>query len=165
MTPLTCAAARSAIETHSLLGWTGFPADCTPDQLFGIPFDAATWGVLPLGSEQTPSRTRRLELPGYHRPLARVRDAHVIMFDAMRPALSADWPTLAADLGPPDGVFDFVFTSVLMPRGEHVYAARGITVFVNPENQLILHIALYVPTTVDLYARTLRPSLEKQRLP
>lgn len=163
MAPLTCAAARTAIETHKLLGWTGLPADCTPDELFGIPFDEATWGLHPLGSTRAPSRARLLELPGYHRPLARVRGRHVVMFDAMNPVLSTDWPTLAADLGSPDALLDFVFGDVPMPRGEHVYAARGITVFVSPESQRILYVALYPPTTADSYARTLRPNLEKKR--
>lgn len=163
MTSLTCASARTAIETRELKGWTGLPAGCTPDGLFGVAFDEATWGLLPLGMAHEPSRTRLLELDGYYRPIARVRDAKVVMFDAMNPSLSTDWAGLAQSLGSPDAVEDFILAGVAMPRGEHIYAGRGITVFVNPENQRIIYIALYVPSTVDVYRQTLRPDLDKKR--
>ena len=163
MTALTCASARAAIETRELKGWTGLPAGCSSDELFGVPFDEASWGLLPLGEAHQPSRTRLLELGGYYRPIARVRDAKVVMFDAMNPSLSMDWAALAPTLGAADAIEDFTFSGVVMPRGEHIYASRGITVFVNPENQRIVYVALYAPTSVDVYRRSLRPDLDKQR--
>lgn len=163
MTSSTCASARAAIETRELKGWTGLPAGCSPDALFGVAFDEASWGMMPLGARHEPSRTRLLELGGYYRPLARVRDAKVIMFDAMNPSLATDWAALSQSLGNPDAVEDFMFAGVSMVRGEHIYAGRGITVFVNPENQRVVYVALYVPTTVDVYRKTLQPDLDKKR--
>jgi len=49
-----------------------------------------------------------------------------------------------------------------MPAGERVYAKRGLTIFVNPENHAVVYISVYVTTTVDEYARRLRPPREKR---
>jgi hypothetical protein len=49
-----------------------------------------------------------------------------------------------------------------MPAGELVYARRGLTIFLNPENQAIAYLSVYTPTTIDEYARRLRPSREKR---
>jgi hypothetical protein len=48
-----------------------------------------------------------------------------------------------------------------MAGGEHIYAGRGITVVVNPDNQFVVHVAVYPPTTVADYLERLRPSLSK----
>jgi hypothetical protein len=49
-----------------------------------------------------------------------------------------------------------------MPAGEPVFARRGLTIFLNPENQVVAYITVYVPTTADEYARRLRPPREKR---
>jgi len=108
MAPMTCDAARRAMETHRFTGWRGLPQHCTPDALFGVPFDDQ-WGGQPLGSDFGPARTHLLELGGYYRPMAYVREGHAVMFDAMTPALDGGWPVLAADLGTPEATFDWVF--------------------------------------------------------
>jgi hypothetical protein len=41
-----------------------------------------------------------------------------------------------------------------MPAGELVYAKRGLTVFLNPENQAIAYVTVYVPTTIEEYAHS-----------
>jgi len=87
----------------------------------------------------------------------------VVMFEAGMPELADDLPTLLASLGPPDEVADFVFRDVTMAGGEHVFARRGVTLFVNPENQRVLHVALYSPTTVAAYRDRLRLDLSSRR--
>jgi hypothetical protein len=163
MPPHTCADARTAIENRRFEGWSGLPPDCTPDALFGVAFDDATWGQLPLGAAHRPTRSRLLELTGYYRPLARVRDGVVVLFEGSNPALAGDVAGLLTSLGKADEVADFVFRDVPMPKGEHAYASRGITLFVNSDTMRLLHVALYRPTTVDSYRRELRPELEESR--
>jgi hypothetical protein len=158
----TCADARTAIEARRLAGWTGLPAGCQPDALFGVALDES-WGQLPLGAALEPTRSRLLELPGFYRPMARVRDGAVVMFEAGMPELADDLPALLASLGPPDDVADFVFRDVTMTGGERVFARRGVTLFVNPENQRVLHVALYSPTTVETYRARLRLDLSARR--
>ena len=156
----TCETARRAIENRRFVGWRGLPAGCTPDALFGVAFDN-TWGLRELGDAFAPARMHILELRGYYRPLATVRDTTVVMFDGMNPELEAGWDALSRDLGTPEAARDFEFGTIAMTGGERVHASRGITVFVNPENQFVLHIAVYAPTTVDDYVHQLRPSLKK----
>src|SRR5262249_37031208 len=109
MPPHTCADARAAIENRRFEGWSGLPPDCTPDALSGVAFDDATWGQLPLGVAHHPTRSRLLELTGYYRPLARVRDGVVVLFEGSNPALAGDVAGLLSSLGKADEVADFVF--------------------------------------------------------
>jgi hypothetical protein len=157
----TCDAAKQAIEARRFVGWRGLPPGCAPDVMFGIKLDD-TWGVMPLGSSFEKARSHLVELTGYGRALAYARDGGVAMFDAMAPQLDGGWPTLSADLGAPDATFDWIFGTVAMPSGELVYAKRGLTIFLNPENQAVAYISGYVPTTVEEYARRLRPPREKR---
>jgi len=159
--PMTCGAAKHAIEARQFAGWHGLPAGCASDALFGIRLDD-TWGAMPLGSTFEKARSHLVELPGYGRALAYVRDSAVAMFDAMAPQLDGGWPALSADLGPPEATFDWIFGTIAMPAGERVYAKRGLTIFVNPENHAVVYISLYVATAVDEYARRLRPPREKR---
>lgn len=160
-TPMTCDAAKRAIESRRFVGWRGLPAGCAPDAVFGIKLDD-TWGAMPLGSSFAKARTHLIELEGYGRALAYVRDSAVALFDAMSPDLDGGWPALSTDLGAPDATFDWTFGTIAMPAGELVYAKRGLTIFLNPENRVVAYITVYVPTTIDEYARRLRPPREKR---
>lgn len=156
----TCEDARQAIRGGRFVGWRGLPRGCTPEALFGVAFDES-WGLRKLGDEHDAARMRLLDLAGYYRPLANVRDGAVVMFDGTNPVLDGGWSALSADLGTPDATRDFGYGSVTMAGGERIHAARGITVFLNPENQVVVHIAVYPATTLDDYERRLRPSLDK----
>ena len=160
----TCEAARQAIEARRFIGWRGLPAECSPDVLFGVDLDNQ-WGELPLGETFGPARSRLLDINGYYRPMAYARDGNVVMFDGMNPALDYDWTELSDSLGPPDAILDWVHGTVDMPGGELVYASRGITIFLNPENDFVIHISVYVPTTVEEYIKRLRLNRKKRRFP
>lgn len=160
-TLVTCDAAKRAIELRHFVSWRGLPAHCAPESVFGIKLDD-TWGVQPLGSSFEKARTHLIELPGYGRALAYARDGALVMFDAMSPQLDGGWPALSADLGTPEVTNDWTFGTVAMPKGELVYANRGLTIFLNPENSVVVYITAYVPTTIDEYARRLRPPREKR---
>jgi hypothetical protein len=161
MTTMTCEEARHAIVARHFVGWRGLPDRCAPTALFGVALDDS-WGMLPLGASLEPARSRLLELAGYYRPLAYVRDDAPLAFDAMNPQLDGGWQALATDLGEPDATLDWVFGTVVMPGGERIYARRGITVFLNPETQAGVYVTLYASTSVDTYLKTLRPPREKR---
>lgn len=161
MTSTPCDAAKQQIERRHFIGWRGLPASCTSDALFGVVFDE-TWGAGKLGADFEPVRQRVLELAGYYRPMAYVRDGHVVAFDGMNPELDADWSALSKDLGEPDVKLDWVHGTTPMPAGERVYAQKGITVFLNPSNDFVVYVMVYAPTTVEQYTKLLRPSREKR---
>ena len=164
MKPLSCESARQAIEARLFTGWSGLPAGCSPKTLFGVALDGS-WGQRRLGSGRVAAQSRLLEISGYYRPMASVRDGAVAMFDAMNPELASGWPPLAADLGAAETTFDWWYGTVAMPGGERVYASRGITVFTNRDGDDVLHLAVYTPVSVDTYVHTLRPNLEKKLTP
>lgn len=159
--PMTCDAAKHAIDARRFVGWLGLPAGCAPDALSGVRLDD-TWGAMPLGSSFEKARSHLVELPGYGRALVYARDGAVAMFDAMAPQLDGGWPALSTDLGAPEATFDWMFGTVAMPAGELVYANRGLTIVLNPENKAVAYISAYVPTTVEEYARRLRPPRDKR---
>jgi hypothetical protein len=161
VTMMTCEEARHAIVMRRFVGWRGLPSGCSPTVLFGAALDDS-WGALPLGASREPARSRLLELAGYYRPLAYVRDDVPLAFDAMSPQLENDWQALAQDLGEPDATLDWVFGTVVMPGGERIYARHGITVFLNPETEAVVYVTLYGSTTVDTYLKMLRPPREKR---
>jgi hypothetical protein len=156
-----CESARRAIEARHFAGWDGLAPGCTPLALFGVPLDDS-WGQLPLGETFQPTRSRLLDLAGYYRPIAHVRETCVVMFDCTNPSLDVDWAALMADLGPPELQLDWVLGTLDMPRGEYVYAGRGITVFLNPANDFVKHICVYVPTSAAEYRTSLRPNRAKR---
>jgi hypothetical protein len=163
MTVMRCEEVREAIGARRFGDWRGLPPGCTAEELFGVPLDSS-WGALPLGDGREQARSRLLELPGYYRPLAYARDGVVVAFDAMNPQLDGDPSALAESLGPPDATLDWIFGTVSMPGGEKVYAARGITLSLNPETQGVVYVTVYAPTTVESYLKRLRPPREKRPL-
>jgi hypothetical protein len=159
---ITCEDARRAIEARRFVGWTGLPAGCTPLEMFDVAPDAEL-GYRKLGA--TEARQRLLDLPGYYRPLVSVREGLVVMFDGTNPELDGGWPVLQADLGEPAAKEDFAHGTYEIPRGEWIYPERGITVFVRTDTTVVVHVAVYAPTTLERYLAELRPHLGKKLLP
>lgn len=156
-TPKTCAEAKQAIEARRFVGWRGLPANCSPDEMFGVKFDEKEWPARMLGKHST--RWLEVELTGYYEPTVSVRDNKVVMFDGMNPELAGGWAPLAADLGEPEAKLDWHRDTLLMKGGEWVYPARGITIFGRAAGNDALHIAVYSPTTLADYKASLRPDL------
>jgi hypothetical protein len=158
-----CELAQSAIRARRFAGWAGLPRGCTPEELFGVPFDD-TWGDGLVGDELVPARTRLLDMEGYYRPSAFVRDGVVVLFSGMNPQLAQPWDELRADLGEPDAVLDWVHATEPIPGGERVHARRGITVFVAADSDRVVHVAVYHPTKAVEYVRSLRLGHAKRPL-
>ena len=159
-----CRAASTAIEMRHFVGWRGLPEGCTANALFGLSPGTAL-GSTSLGRENESAGTRLLNIDGYYRPLAHVREGVVAVFDGTNPSLESGWEALRADFGTPQARFDWVHSTVLMPAGEWVYAERGLTAFVNPENGFVIHITLYSPTSVENYVQRVRAHRGKRPEP
>jgi hypothetical protein len=155
-----CSQAHDRIARVELAGWTGLPAGCPPSA-FGLSGDPEEWAVRPLGDDFRPARFRLLELTGYYRPTVSVRDGAVVLFDGMNP--QADLGAL--ELGEPEERLDYAHGTLPVDAGEWVFAARGITLFVNTTADTLLHVALYAPTTAAGYRADLRPHLGKTLRP
>lgn len=154
---MTCEDAKQAIETRRFVGWSGLPAGCTPDAMFGVPFEEEEWPTRMLGKRST--RWVQVEVAGYYSPTVSVRDGVVVLFDGMNPDLDGGWAPLAADLGEPEAKLDWYRDTLLMTGGEWVYPARGITIFGRAAGNAALHVAVYTPTTLAEYEASLRPDL------
>ncbi len=161
----SCAAARKAIENKDFVGWRGLPG-CTGGELFaGFPADLSGRPTRHLGSSASSAAFVLLELPGYYRPMANVRDGKLVLVDGMNPEIGEALPALLTDLGEPNAKLDWVFGTLPFSEREWVYAERGISLFLNTEHDKALHIALYSATDLDTYLKDVRPPLAKKRLP
>jgi len=106
-----------------------------------------------------------LDLPGWYRPMANFRDGGLILVDGMTPELDGGADPLLADLGTPATRLDGDFGTLPISQGEWLYPEHGITLFLNTTSDKVLHLALYAPTTLDVYLGSLRPPLAKRPLP
>lgn len=158
--PMTCDAAKMAIETRRFVGWTGLPEGCSPEEMFGVVFDPDEWPERTLGAEAT--RWHVLDTPGYYRPMVSARRGIVVLFDGRTPQIDGGWAPLAKDLGEAEANLEWLNGGVPTPGGEWVYPSRGITIFLDPEGNIPLHVALYAPTTLEVYETTLRPKFGKK---
>jgi hypothetical protein len=156
---------RTAIERRAFAGWRGLAQALAPRDLFPELEVVEHWGRRSLGDEFAPADFTVLELPGYYRPTISVRDDVVLLFDGMNPELEDGLGPLSAELGEPAALLDYGHGTLPVKAGEWPYPERGITLFVNTTADRVLHIALYAPTTLDVYLRRLRPHLSKKRRP
>ena len=83
----------------------------------------------------------------------------VVVVEGVHPLGPDGQFTMAPDLGQPEAVLDGVLGPLVLENGEHVYAGRGLSVRVNPENGLLLGLLGFVSITVDDYVARLRPVL------
>jgi hypothetical protein len=106
-----------------------------------------------------------LDITGYYRPTASIRDNKLVLFDGMNPELLGGFARLRDDLGEPVARLDWFYGTLEIPNGEWVYPERGITIFLNTLADKVLHIAVYRCTDLGNYVSTLRPNLRKELRP
>jgi hypothetical protein len=169
MTIDACQAAARAIRERQFVGWRGLPGGCTPAALVpGLPDPLPELADQParrLGSDASSAAFVVLELPGWYRPMASFRGGSVVLVDGMTPELAGGAAPLLADLGAPAAKLDWDYGTLPIAHGEWPYPERGVTLFLNTTSDKVLHMALYVPTTLEVYLRTLRPPLAKRPAP
>jgi hypothetical protein len=140
--------------------WTGLAPGTTVDDLVaaGLPVDREVTGTGRLGSERCAATWYAVESTTYEGGL-RVweRDGEVVLLEGRLPVDEDDEPQPAPTLGEPEITFDTHLSRVRIEDGERAYPARGLTVVVNTDNDLLLSVVAFVPTTADDYRRTLRP--------
>jgi hypothetical protein len=147
------------IAERDLAGWQGLP-HCSLADVTGA-FDRVGDGV---GSGRIGVHRRDYVLvatPAYEEPLRVWLDEgdDVVALDVEYPPL----PDLAARLGEPEARRDFHWAGLDLAGGELVYASRGITVFVNPENRDVLRVALYPAGSLEDYDGLWRLALPPHR--
>lgn len=153
----TCEKALQQLKSMDLRGWTGLPGACTKADVtavFAGGDDAG--GRFHLGSEFDAATFHMLSFPGHTEPLQMwLVDGDVRLLETEDPKLVGGLDALKADLGEPEATLEFAW-DVLTVKGELVWPGKGITVFVNPGNQVVLRVAVYAPTTLDAYKKHLR---------
>lgn len=106
-------------------------------------------------------------IEGYDKPVRIWLDGdQVLLIDAEYPELATGGvPALIEAIGPPQAKLDAFLGTFMIPESEWVYAERGLTLYINPENNIPLRLAVYPPTTLDGYRERLRMDLQMRRLP
>jgi hypothetical protein len=164
-----CQTASQAIRARHFIGWRGLPAGCAPSALVpGLPDPLPDLGEQParrLGSDASSAAFVLLDLTGWYRPMASFRAGELVLIDGMNPELEGGAAPLIADLGLPATRLDWDYGTLPIAQGEWPYPERGVTVFLNTTSDKVLHLALYQPTTLEVYLRTLRPPLAKRPRP
>lgn len=154
---------RKAIEIRDFVGWSGLPSTCDPHDVFDdFPTDLSDRAERPLGDTFEPATFVVLDMGGYYRPTASIRDGSLVLFDGMTPELAGGTQRLLDALGPATARLDWYFGTLEVKGGEWVYPERGMTLFMNSTGDKALHIALYKSTDLKTYANTLRPHLRKE---
>jgi hypothetical protein len=161
-----CENARQTISSLDLRAWQGLPARCDWQAWTGpLPSDWREVYARPLGSSARPAHQLDAAVPGYQNPHLYFVDGEAVLFEAMvGPKLEA-FQELLQELGTPAAQLDWDFGTLPLPRSEYVYPARGITLFLNTDQDRALHISLYAPTTLEAYLERLRPRFGSQRRP
>jgi hypothetical protein len=156
---MTAGEAIRLIAARDLAGWQGLPRCSLADVTAA--FDRVSDGV---GTGQIGQRRRDYILvaaAGYDEPM------RVWLEDADRVvALDVEYPDVAAlpdQLGEPEARRDFHWAGLDLVDGELVYASRGITVFVNPENRDVLRVAVYPAASLEAYDTLWRLALPPHR--
>ena len=169
MTTDACETAANAIRVRHFVGWRGLPSGCPSAAMVpGLPNplpDLAEQPARRLGSDASSAAFVMLDLPGWYRPMASFRAGELVLVDGMNPELDGGAAQLLADLGTPGTRLDWDYGTLPIAQGEWPYPDRGITVFLNTTSDKVLHLAVYRPTTLDVYLRTLRPPLAKRPIP
>jgi len=140
-----------------LTGWQGLPGG-----LRGVPRDDALDVVL--GSDRVGAELVLLDDPGAGcSARAWLRNGEVVLVEVSWRAAAPAWP--ADGLEPPEARHDIQDGLVVVNAGERVYPGRGLCVVTNQDGTLARHFFGFVPTTLEAYARELRPDLGTVRRP
>jgi hypothetical protein len=154
-----CVAALRAFVWPDLSHWNGVPANCTLaelGQVFTVPGDG--WRAAGyVGEEQRELAWTSVSGGGFPDSVRVWLDGErIAAMDSRLLVRAPDWEVLAAKLGPPAAKLDAYFSQVLLEKSEWVYPERGLTLFVNPGNQVLLRVAAYPRTTLPEYRKRFR---------
>jgi hypothetical protein len=148
--------------------WSGLPR-ATPlaDIARLFPLEDDWRGVGRLGSDLKETRYAYITIEGFEQQV-RIwlnEDNNIILMDVEYPTLPFSLSSLLDRLGTPDAKLDSYFGMLFLQQSEWIYANRGLTLFINPENSALLRIAVYASSTLDEYVKSLRLNLKIRRMP
>ena len=86
-------------------------------------------------------------------------DDAVRLLELEYPKLVGGVAGLKAALGEPDATLEFAWDVLKVKGGELVWASKGITLFIDPENrenQAAIRITVYATTDMDTYSKRIR---------
>jgi hypothetical protein len=148
-------------------GWQGLPEHATlADVVQLFPLNSDWTGAGRLGSDQDEHPYVYANIPGFETPVrVWLQDDEVTLMDVERPAAAGGLDVILRHIGAPDAAEDSYLGTLLLEKSEWIYASRGLTLFVNPENQTLLRLAIFCPSTLDHYLKHLRLNLEMSRKP
>jgi hypothetical protein len=92
-----------------------------------------------------------------------LRNGEVVLLEVAWRTTAPAWPV--DGLESPETRDDVVDGLVVVPSGEWVYPQRGLSVVTNQDGTSARHLFGFVPTTLDVYRRLLRPDLATVRRP
>jgi hypothetical protein len=162
-----CRQAWDAIGSRDFRAWTGLPEGCgytALDAVFPRVADAYGQGTLGRRNQSATYRMHAVEGPPYG---ARVwfRGDRIVLVELEFPALPHPSRDLLRALGEPEARLDAHVDIMPVPAGAWVYAARGITLFLDVGFTEVMRVVLYHPCTAEEYADVLHPDTRGRELP
>ncbi len=137
--------------------WHGLPECRLGDLEAVLTVDRSWLGKGKLGSEQRAADYVMANAGGCEEQVRIwLKGDRVLMIDADFSAEQPPVKTKLPILGEPETRLDNYLGVIFIERSEWVYAGRGLTLFINPEDGTLLRLAIYPPTTADEYVRGLR---------
>ena len=160
-----CRAAFDAFAGGDFRHWQGLPTGCELATIAdGDTLRRQGEGTGLLGRGHASYRLIAVE--HYAEPI-RVwhADGTILLMEVRYPVIVPDLRDLLESLGKPDALLDSHFSGIVMEKSEWVYVSKGLSLFINPDNSLLLRLVGYCPTSVDDYHLKLRLHFETRRRP
>jgi hypothetical protein len=155
-----CAIALTAFTWPHLEEWPGLAASCPladVERVLAVP-DKPARGSGFLGEDRRTLAWLSASGGGFPDSIRVWLDGdQVVLLEAPVLEKPKGFDALIGKLGSPAAKLDAIFSNVKMAKSEWVYPDRGLTLFVNPDNQVVLRVAAYRRTTLDDYRKRLRP--------
>jgi len=136
------------------------------DVLQVFPSESEFTGTGTLGSEYDEHRYVYVIIDGFDKPgRLWLQGEDVILIDVECPASPLAVEDLTGAIGEPDLKQDSFLGTLLLENSEWIYARRGLILFINPANKVLLRIAVFAVSTSDHYLKHLRLHLRMRRAP
>lgn len=155
------------LATLELGHWTGLPEDASLDEARAVFSVDEQWrGAGTLGSDGGRRDWYSVSAANFPEGLRLWVDGdRLLLIDALRPVLPGGLDALLQELGQPTEKLESYLGTLPIKHSEWVYPDRGLTLYVNPANALLLRIAVYRSTSLEDYCNNLRLDLQRARLP
>jgi hypothetical protein len=147
----SCNAVLDKFKSRDFSGWQGLPVGCSIQAVLDYLGSNQSKSISGrLGQQATPYYTIHME--GYENPIRLwFRDEVLVLVEAEYPSIRNDLAALQEELGPPAARYGFNWQDLTLEDAQWVYAEKGITLVINPDNKILLYLTVYAPTSLDQY--------------